>query len=164
MVTVRTPAGKTLQREVVRHPGAVVIVPVLDSGEVVLIRNHRIAIGKALWECPAGTLEPPEHPDQCAHRELIEETGYRAATMRPLGWFYTTPGFTDEKMHAFVARRLSEVGQQLEEDENITVEPVPARRAIEMIEQGELTDAKSMLSLLLAERRGLLSREKAAEA
>jgi ADP-ribose pyrophosphatase len=156
VVTVQWPGGRTLEREVVRHPGAVVIVPVLEDGRVVLIRNDRIAAEATLYEFPAGTLEPGEAPEACARRELIEETGYEAATMEPLGWFYTTPGLTDEKMHAFAATGLRQVGQDLEEDERITVEVVSAARAMEMLDKGELVDGKSMLALLLAQRRGLL--------
>jgi ADP-ribose pyrophosphatase len=156
MVNVRLPSGRTVEREVVRHPGAVLIVPVLDSGEIVLIRNYRIALGQTILECPAGTLEPPEPPETCAARELIEETGYRAATIQPLGWFYTTPGLTDEKMHAFLARGLSPAGQDLQDDECITVSSVPAAEAFRMIDRGEIRDAKSMLALLLAQRLGHL--------
>lgn len=156
MVNVRLPSGRTVEREVVRHPGAVLIIPVLASGEVVLIRNYRISLGMTILECPAGTLEPPEAPETCAARELIEETGYRAATMIPLGWFYTTPGLTDEKMFVFVAKDLTPVGQDLEDDECITVSPVGVEDAFTMIEQGEIRDAKSMLALLLARRRGLI--------
>lgn len=156
MVNVRLPSGRTVEREVVRHPGAVLIIPELASGEVVLIRNYRISLGMTILECPAGTLEPPEAPETCAARELIEETGYRAATMIPLGWFYTTPGLTDEKMFVFVAKDLTPVGQDLEDDECITVSPVGVEDAFTMIEQGEIRDAKSMLALLLARRRGLI--------
>jgi ADP-ribose pyrophosphatase len=163
ILTLRDARGNVIEREVVRHPGAVVIVPVLDRGpdgqagpHIVLIRNRRIAVGQTLLECPAGTLEPPEPPERCAARELIEETGYRPATVTALGWFYTTPGLTDEKMHAFAATGLEQVGQDLEEDENITFEIVPAGRALGMIGTGELADAKSMLALILADRRGML--------
>lgn len=150
--------GKRTQREVVRHPGAVVIVPILQDGRIVLIRNARVALGQGekLWECCAGTIEPPEQPETCAARELIEETGYRAATLSTLGWFYTTPGLTDERMHAFVATGLTHVGQDLEEDESIAVEPVPAAKVLDMIATGELRDAKSMLAVLLAQRKGHL--------
>lgn len=152
--------GRETQRENVHHPGAVVVVPVLDDGRIVLIRNHRLSVGERLWECCAGTMEPPEPPELCAARELVEETGYRAATITPLGWFYTTPGLTDERMHAFVATGLAHVGQDLEDDESIAVEAVPADRVLEMIDSGELRDAKSMTALLLAQRRGYLPREK----
>ncbi len=147
--------GKETQREVVRHPGAVVIVPILDDGRIVLIRNFRVGLGERLWECCAGTIEPPEAAEACAARELVEETGYRPATLRSLGWFYTTPGLTDERMHGFVATGLTHVGQNLEEDESIEVEAVTRERVLSMIDSGELRDAKSMLAILLALRRGI---------
>lgn len=155
-LTVRRPSGGELQREIVRHPGAVVVVPVLGDGRIVLIRNYRISVEQRLWECCAGTLEPPEDPAVCAGRELIEETGYRAGRIEPLGWFYTTPGLTDERMHAFIAQDLVQVGQSLEDDESIEVAPVPAAEALAMIDRGDLRDGKSIAAILLAERRGLL--------
>ncbi len=159
LLTVRQ-NGRETQREVVRHPGAIVVVPVLADGGIVLIRNQRVALGgesgERLWECCAGTIEPPENPAVCAARELIEETGYNAATLEPLGWFYTTPGLTDERMHAFIAKGLSHVGQELEDDESIIVEAVPFRRVLDMIDSGDLRDAKSMLAILLAQRKGHL--------
>jgi ADP-ribose pyrophosphatase len=93
----------------------------------------------------------------CAGRELIEETGYRAANIRSLGWFYTTPGLTDERMHAFAATGLVHVGQDLEDDETIDVEAVEPARVLGMIGSGEMRDAKSMLAVLLADRAGLLA-------
>jgi ADP-ribose pyrophosphatase len=156
--------GRPVEREVIRHPGAAVILPILDTPagqRIVMIRNRRPAIGpapgKVLWELPAGTLEPPEPPEQCAARELVEETGYRAATLVPLGRFYTTPGMTDELMWPFVATGLVEVGQKLEADEDLTVEAIESGRAMEMMDRGDLMDGKSMLALLLAQRRGLLT-------
>ena len=150
------PEGKRLQREVVRHPGSVVIVPVLDDGQVVLIRNWRPALEKELLELPAGTLERGEEAEACARRELIEETGYEARSMDRLGRFYTSPGLSDELMTAFVATGLRHVGQRLEEDEQLTVAPMPVSRVLGAIDSGELIDAKSMLSLLLALRKGLI--------
>lgn len=148
--------GKVMRREVVRHPGAVIILPILDDGKVVLIRNHRVSVDRELYELPAGTMQPPEPPEECAKRELQEETGYAAATWTPLGRFYTSPGLSDELMWAFAATGLEEVGQNLEEDERLTVVPVAAAEAIEMIDRRELVDAKSMLVLLMAVRRGVL--------
>lgn len=155
-VTLQTPAGKTIRREVVKHPGAVVIVPVLDGGRLALIKNFRHTVGQELFECPAGTIEVGEPPEVCAPRELIEETGYRAGTMISLGSFFTTPGLTDELMHAFVATDLTHVGQKLEEDETIQVVPTPIGEALAMIDRGQLKDAKSMLAILIAHRRVLL--------
>src|SRR5437867_5841802 len=123
MVELPGPGGRTLKREVVRHPGAVVILPILDPGRLVLIRNQRPALGKEIWELPAGTLDPGEAPEACAKRELIEETGYKAASLTPLGRFYTSPGFSDELMFAYAAAGLTHVGQALEEDEHLTVHP-----------------------------------------
>lgn len=156
-LTVRLPNGKTMQREVVKHPGAVVVVAITAKHELVLIRNYRIAVGERLVECCAGTLGPPEPPSVCAKRELIEETGYRAAKISPLGWFYTTPGLTNEKMYAFAATGLTHVGQKLEEDESIDVEIVPVAEALDMVYSGKMRDAKSMLAILLAHKKGLIS-------
>jgi ADP-ribose pyrophosphatase len=156
MVEFPGQAGKTIRREIVRHPGAAVMLPLLDDGRVVLIQNHRPSLDRALYELPAGTLDRGEAPEACAARELIEETGYRAASLTPLGRFYTSPGMSDELMWAFAARGLTEVGQDLEEDERVTVHPTEARKALGMIETGELVDGKSMLTLLLAVRKGLI--------
>lgn len=160
IVTHQGRGGRTLTREVVRHPGAVVIVPVLPDGRIVLIRNFRIAIGQYTLECPAGTLGKGEDPAACAARELIEETGYRAGAITGLGWFYTTPGLTDEKMHAFAATELTEVGQQLEEDEDIQLQPMPGAEVLAMIDRGDLHDAKSIIAVLRARSRGLLGPER----
>lgn len=145
-------------REIVRHPGAVVILPLLEDGRVVMIRNHRIAVGGWVLELPAGTIERGEAAAACAARELEEETGRRAGELVELGSFLTTPGMTDELMHAFVALRCEETRASLDPDERIEVEVVTQRGAMGMLERGELRDAKSMLALLLAERAGLLSR------
>lgn len=150
----------------IRHPGAVVIVPFLGGPDdnLVLIRNHRFTVGTVLWEFPAGTLEPPEPPEACAARELEEEAGYRAERVVPIGAFYTTPGMTDELMRAYVATGLTPVGQRLMDDEEISTEAVPLRRLLAMIDSGELMDAKSCLALWLAMRRGLVPYEPASRA
>ena len=153
-LTVRTASVKTVQREMVRHPGAVVIVPILDDGRIVLIRNYRILVQKWLVECCAGTIENGDPPAETAARELIEETGYSTAKLTSLGYFYTTPGLTDEKMHPFVATGLTHVGQELEDDETIEVLSVAPAEAFALIERGEMVDAKSMLALHLARQRG----------
>jgi len=151
--------GRMVTREVVRHPGAVVVLPLLatpQGAKVVLIRNWRISIERWLYELPAGTLEAGEDPAACAARELEEETGFSAATIAPLCRFYSSPGLSDELMWAYLAMGLAPVGQRLEGGELITVHPTPARGALAMISSGELFDAKSILTLLLAEGRGLL--------
>lgn len=159
-VQIPAPGGATLVRQFVQHPGAVIILPILEglgfAPSVVLIRNRRHAIPADLFELPAGTLEPGEQPLACATRELREETGYTAATISPLGWFYTSPGLSNERMWAYVARGLTQVGQALEPDEHLTVHPTPVSVAMSMIRSGELVDAKSMLTLLLASSLGLL--------
>ena len=155
LVEIVRPDGQTAQRELVVHPGAVVILAFTGAGEVVLIRNTRFAVGRELWELPAGTLEPPESPTDCAVRELREETGYQAARIEPLGQYYTTPGFCTERMHAFLAGELTHVGQALEAGEQIRVELVPLRRAQEMMLSGEIADAKTIAALgLYLLRRG----------
>lgn len=146
-------------REVVRHPGAVVILPLrtTSSGRsVVFIRNWRIALEAWSLELPAGTMEPPEPPELCAARELAEETGYQAATLRGLGRFHTSPGLSNEFMHAYLAEGLTPVGQDLEDDERIQVVEIPVERCWSLIASGELMDAKSMLTVLLACRLGVL--------
>jgi ADP-ribose pyrophosphatase len=158
-LTVTDADGTCLKREVVRHPGAVVIVPVLETPQgpaVVLIRNWRISLERWVLELPAGTLEPGEDPGVCAERELQEETGYTAATMTPLGRFYTSPGMSDELMWAYVAQGLREGGQKLEPDERVTVHPTPVAQALGMIMSGELADAKSIAALLMAHFRSML--------
>jgi ADP-ribose pyrophosphatase len=151
--------GAERTRQYVRHPGAVCVCPILEEGgaqTVVFIRNERFAIGETLLELAAGTIDPGEAPDACARRELIEETGYEASELIPLGSFYTTPGMTDELMHAYAARGLTHVGQRLEAEEEIEVELVPASEALRRLDAGELMDAKSIVTLVRAMRRGLV--------
>src|SRR4051812_20476962 len=143
--------GRAYRRDVVLHPGAVVILPVLDAGHVVLLRNHRHAVGETLWEVPAGTLEPPEPPEQCAVRELIEETGYRAKKWRKLAEFYPSPGILSEKMHLFAAEDLTPGEMALEAGEQITPHVVPWSQAIGWAKDGTIQDAKTLVALLLWE-------------
>jgi ADP-ribose pyrophosphatase len=148
---VPTHDGGTATREVVVHPGAVVVLPLLDDGRVVLIRNHRFAIDETLWELCAGTLEPGEQPAATAARELVEETGYEAARMDPLTTFYTSPGICTERMYAFLATGLTEVGQRLEATERIEVEHRSLAEVLEMIRSGEVRDGKSIATVLYYE-------------
>jgi ADP-ribose pyrophosphatase len=153
--------GSGVSREVIRHPGAVAILPILETPgrdpQVLFVHNERAAVGKRLLELPAGTREQGEPPELTAGRELIEETGYQAAKITKICAFYTTPGLTDELMHAYVARGLTFVGQRLEADESMTVVPVPANDTLGMIDRGELSDAKTILILLWAGRNGMLA-------
>ncbi len=146
--SVPTADGGTAVREVVVHPGAVVVLPLLDDGRIVMIRNHRFAVEETLWELCAGTLEEGESPAETAARELVEETGYRASRLEPLTTFYTTPGICTERMHAFLATGLTEVGQDLEDTERIEVEAVTPGRALEMVRSGEVRDGKTIATLL----------------
>jgi len=152
-VANRDPAGQPITREIVRHPGAVAVLPVLDDGRYVLIRNYRIAVDDTLWELCAGTLDAVgEQPIECAARELEEETGYRAGRIEPVGFFYTTPGLTDERMYAFAAFDLEPVGQSLEPGEEISVCLKGPDEVDEMIRSGVMVDAKSILTILLYRR------------
>jgi ADP-ribose pyrophosphatase len=146
--TIRLPGGETLTKELVVHPGAVVILPLLADGKIVLIRNFRMAAGAELLELPAGTLEADEQPAACAARELLEETGYRAAELTPLGgWFYTSPGVLAERMHAFMATGLVAEHQHLDEGERITVAPHAPDEVRRMLVAGELRDGKTIAVL-----------------
>ncbi|MDO8629897.1 MAG: NUDIX hydrolase [Phycisphaerales bacterium] len=141
------PDGRTLTREVVVHPGAVVILPILDERRIVMIRNFRHSVGEELLELPAGTCEPGESIVETARRELIEETGYRARSVNPLGEFYASPGVMTEMMHAFVATDLEACGQALEPDERIVPEIVELARVRRMLSSAELRDGKTIATL-----------------
>lgn len=146
--------GATVMREVVVHPGAVVVLPILDDGRIVMIRNRRFAVEETLWELCAGTLEPGEDPAVTAARELIEETGYEASHIEPLTMFYTSPGICDERMYAFLATGLTEVGQQLEATEQIEVKLLTPDDVMDLVRSGEVRDAKTLATLLYHEMVG----------
>jgi ADP-ribose pyrophosphatase len=150
---VRLPDGHQTTREVIRHPGATVIVPLLPDGRVLMIRQYRYAAGQELLELPAGTLDPTDpDPLACAKRELVEETGHSAAVWVPLGSFYTTPGFTTELIHCFLARELSPSTEHTgDEDERIEIVTLPLSSALTLARQGQMRDAKTMVGLFLAE-------------
>jgi ADP-ribose pyrophosphatase len=149
---IRLPNGNVCELELIRHPGAAAVVPVDDAGNALLIRQYRHATGGYLLEVPAGKLDPGEAPETCARREVEEETGYRPGELLPLGWIWTTPGFTDERIWLFVARGLAPTRQDLQNDEVLTVERVPLERAVSWAETGEIQDAKSICALLRASR------------
>ncbi len=151
--TVQAPDGTRLELEIVRHPGAAAIVPVLDdpTGEdpsVLLIRQYRYAAGGRIWEIPAGVLEPGEDATACARRELLEETGAAAGRIDHLTTVFTTPGFTDEQIHLFLATEITVGEPRHQADEFIQVEARPMSRIMEMIRDGEINDAKSIVALL----------------
>jgi ADP-ribose pyrophosphatase len=145
---VELPSGHVTQRDIVRHPGAVAIIPVLGDGRVALIRQYRYAVGKMLLEIPAGTLERGELPLDCAVRELKEETGYEAEVIEPLLSCFMVPGYSDEVIHYFVARGLRVVGDDPEMDEDITLELHDLVEVRRMIEENVIEDAKTIVGIL----------------
>jgi len=148
-IGLETDTGEVVRRDLVEFAPAVVVVPVLDDGSVVLIRNERFAVGETLWEFPAGKVDPGEAPGACAARELAEETGYRAGRLEALGGFYSCPGAVTEYLHAFAATALAAGAQALEAYERITVEAVPPDRLGRMIRTGEVHDGKTLAAWAL---------------
>jgi ADP-ribose pyrophosphatase len=145
---VRLPNGHEVDLDMVRHPGAAAVVPFVNSREILLVRQYRWATGGWIYEVPAGKLQGPEDtPAACAARELEEEVGRRAGRLMALGSIWTAPGFTDERIHLFLAAELETVPQALEEDEVLVVEQVPFQAALEMASQGRIPDAKSQCAL-----------------
>lgn len=154
---VRFPDGSEGELEMIRHPGASAIVPVTLSGTtsqpiVTLVHQYRYATQGRIWEVPAGKLDPGEDPESCARRELEEEVGLRAGSIERLSTIYTTPGFTDEVIHLFVAWDLGPGEMAHGASEFIEVREVALDTALEMIESGEITDGKTICALMLAER------------
>jgi ADP-ribose pyrophosphatase len=151
--TVCFPDGSQGELEMIRHPGASAVVPFLsdpaaDDPQILLLRQYRYAAEQYLYEIPAGRLEPGEPPEACARRELREETGSTAASMDHLFSFFTTPGFTDERIHAFMATGLTRGKPNHESDEFIEVAAYPLSEVLSMIRRGEIQDAKTALSIL----------------
>jgi len=150
---VALPNGIVKNREVIRHPGAAAMVPVFDDGNVALIKQFRHAVGRFLWEIPAGTLEPKETPLQCAQRELVEEIGCQATTFEKLAEILPAPGYTDERIHIFLATGLTPADQNLDDDEVLEVQATAFDKAIDMIMKGKIQDAKTIVGLLLARQK-----------
>jgi ADP-ribose pyrophosphatase len=152
---VRFPDGSEGELEMVRHPGASAVVPFLsdpagDDPQILLIRQYRYAADGYLYEIPAGKLDGDEDPRVCAARELREETGCSAEKVEHLFTMYTTPGFTDEKIHLFMATGLTQGETAHEADEFVEMVPMPLSRVLAMIQQGEIQDAKTALGILYA--------------
>jgi len=147
---IQLPDGNQSLREVVEYPGAVTVVPVTDKNEIIMVRQYRHAVGKILLELPAGKMEKGEQPITSARRELCEETGYTASDIKKLFSFYTTPGFTTEEMHLFIAGGLTYTGGKPDEDEFFQLEHVPLCKAVELIKNGEICDAKSIVGIFAA--------------
>lgn len=148
--TVTLPNGTTLDLEVVRHPGAAAVVPLTQNDTVLLIRQFRHAAGGYIYEIPAGKLDPGEDPRQCAAREVEEEIGFRAASLAPLMSFFTTPGFTDEVIHVFLATGLTPGRQHLDDDEVLDVIEMSLDDAMARIADGAIKDAKTIIGLQTA--------------
>lgn len=153
--TVRYPDGQHGELEMIRHPGAAAVLPVLSAPDapdpqLLLIRQYRYAAGGPIWEIPAGRLEAGESPEACARRELLEEVGATAGRWRPLTTIYTTPGFTDERIHLFAASDLvvKPENHQREPDEFIEVKAMPISQVLGMIRDGELVDGKTAVAVL----------------
>ena len=156
-VRVRTervvlPNGNAVELDIVRHPGAAAVVPFVSPDEVLLIRQYRHAAGGTILEVPAGKLDPGERPPTCAARELEEEAGCRAGRLVELGWIFTTPGFTDERIFLFAAFDLERVPLRHDADEVIETVRMSLDDALGLVWRGELHDAKSSLALLHAAR------------
>ena len=142
--------GTTTDLEFIEHPGATAIIPFLDDKRIVLLKQYRHALKKYIWEIPAGTLDPQEEIISCAKRELIEETGYSAGQWHRLGEITPVPGYSNERIHIFLATELQPADQNLDEDEVIQVQALDFLKAFEMIGDGEIQDAKSIAGLFLA--------------
>jgi ADP-ribose pyrophosphatase len=153
--TVRFPDGSTGELEMIRHPGASAVIPFLsdpsgDDPQILLIKQYRYAADGYLFEIPAGRLNPGEDPRDCAGRELKEETGCTADQLDFLTTMFTTPGFTDEKIHLYMATGLIVGETKHEADEFLDLQPMPLSRALEMVKSGEIQDGKTALGLLFA--------------
>lgn len=153
--TVRFPNGSVGELDIIRHPGASAIVPFVsdvtgDDPQLLLLRQYRYAAGGFLYEIPAGRLEPGEEPRSCAVRELREETGCNASRLDFMFTMFTTPGFTDERIHVFLAAGLERGETAHESDEFMTVETVSLSHALELIRDGRINDGKTALAILYA--------------
>ncbi len=155
--TVRLPNGSQTVREVVRHRGAAVILPLLEDGLVVLVNQYRYPTGDTLLELPAGKLDADESPRDCAARELEEETGWQAGAIHELGVFFSSPGFSDEELHAFVATHLRNSDEVVPDpDEAIELVTLTIEETLAAARDGTIRDGKTLAVLLLAKLRGWL--------
>ena len=142
--------GVSIDIDVIRHPGASAIIPLSNKKRVILIKQYRYAVGGYIWEIPAGTLDPDETPITCARRELIEETGYSAHEWQKLGEITPVPGYSDERIHIFLATNLIPAEQNLDKDEMLDVHEVEFDDAMEMIYRGDIQDSKTICGLFMA--------------
>lgn len=152
LVDVTLPDGNAAKREIVRHPGAVAVVPIDEDGNVILVSQYRTAADHVLIEIPAGTLNPGEDPVDCARRELQEEIGYIPRFLMPMGAFFAAPGYTTEQIHLFMATNLEYSPLPADHDEFIEVSRMPLRDALEQAQNGMLHDGKSIIGILRVAR------------
>jgi len=145
--TIKLPSGKTAYREIINHPGSVAIIPLIDKDTVILIEQYRSTLNQKILEIPAGTLEQNEKPEECAKRELLEETGYQAKNIRKVLASYTTPGYSNEEMQFYIATDLTHKGQRLEEDENIKTKMIKLDKINLMINNGVIKDMKTICGI-----------------
>ncbi|EFM09852.1 NUDIX hydrolase [Paenibacillus curdlanolyticus YK9] len=144
--TIELPDGGQATREIVRHPGAAAVLALLDD-RMLVVEQFRKPLEKFQIEIPAGKLDPNEDPIVCAGRELEEETGYRASSLRPLSAFYTSPGFADEKLYIYLAEGLEKGEMNLDQDEYLRVDAITLEQALAYIEEGRISDAKTVLAV-----------------
>ena len=152
LLTVTLPDGREATRDIVRHPGAAAVIPLNEKGEIYMVRQFRKPLDAVSLEIPAGKLDAGEDPVICAGRELKEETGLTAEKLTFLVSLHSTPGFSDEVIHLFAATGLKEGDSCADEDEFITTEKYSVAELIDMVLKGKITDAKSMIGILLADR------------
>ena len=149
---VRLPDGNTSVREYIKHPGAVVVLPLTDAGEIILERQHRYPLGRDFIELPAGKIDPGEATIECARRELLEETGYVARDWRYVTTVYPCIGYADERLVYYLASGLEYHGHQRDVDEFLEVFSVPLDKALEMIRTGEISETKTVVGLFWLEK------------
>jgi ADP-ribose pyrophosphatase len=145
--------GVITDMEFIEHPGATAIIPMLNESRILLLKQYRHALRKYIWEIPAGTIDPRESVINCAKRELIEETGYSAEQWQKLGEMTPVPGYSDERIHIYLATDLQPAVQNLDKDEIINVHEMEFNEAMEMVNAGKIQDAKSITGLFLALNR-----------
>jgi ADP-ribose pyrophosphatase len=152
-VELNAPDGRKFVRHVVVHGGASAMIPLMPNGRILLVKQFRLPAGRMLWEIPAGTLDKGESPMACARRELVEETGHRAAKVTKIAEFFSAPGFCTERLFLFLCEGLKKVKPlELDDDEDIEVREFKLSDAMKMISGGEISDSKTIVGLLLLER------------
>jgi ADP-ribose pyrophosphatase len=150
---ISLPNGVSIDMEIIRHPGAAAVVPLLENQRVLLLQQYRYAVDSYIWEIPAGTLEKGENPMQCARRELVEEAGYAGSRFEKLVELTPLPAYSDERIHIYLATGLVPAKQHLEADELLSVHPMDLRQALALIGEGNIQDAKTIVGLQLAAKR-----------